>query len=88
MRAFEPLGGGYGITVLATPITDTCKEVVDGLVCRTVPRDTLVDARGPWLFGREDLVQALDRVGPNVAITNLVDLCRVARLRVRVLIQQ
>jgi len=81
-------GGGYDVTVVALPVTDTCKEVVDGLVRRTIPRDTLVDARGPWTFGREGLMQALDRVGTGSNISNLIELCRAARLRVRVLIPQ
>ena len=81
-------GGGYDVTVVALPVTDTCKEVVDGLVRRTIPRDTLVDARGPWTFGREGLMQALDRVGSGSGISNLIELCRAARMRVRVLIPQ
>jgi hypothetical protein len=85
MRAFEALGGGL-VLVSAVPISDTCKEVVDGLVRRTVPRDTLVDARGPWMFDRGELVRALDAVS-TADVTNLVDLCRAAHLRVRVLIQ-
>jgi 2-C-methyl-D-erythritol 4-phosphate cytidylyltransferase len=84
----EGQGGGYDVTVVALPITDTCKEVVDGLVRRTIPRDTLVDARGPWTFGREALMQALDRVGTGSDISNLIELCRAARLRVRVQIPQ
>ena len=79
---------GADVTVLAVPVTDTCKEVVDGVVRRTMPRDALVDARGPWTFRRETLMQALDRVGTGAEIGNLIDLCRAARLRVRVLIRQ
>jgi 2-C-methyl-D-erythritol 4-phosphate cytidylyltransferase len=86
--AGEGQGGGYEVTVVALPVTDTCKEVVDGLVRRTIPRDTLVDARGPWAFRREALVQALDRVGTGADISNLIELCRAAGLRVRSLIPQ
>jgi len=89
---YAPLLGegrvGADATVVAVPVTDTCKEVVDGLVRGTIPRDTLVDARGPWAFQREALMQALDRVGTGSDISNLIDLCRAARLRVRVLIPQ
>jgi len=84
----EGQGGGYEVTVLAVPVTDTCKEVVDGFVRRTIPRDTLVDARGPWTFRRETLMQVLDRVGTGTEVSNLIDLCRAARLRVRVLIRK
>ena len=79
---------GAEVTVVAVPITDTCKEVVDGLVRRTIPRDTLVDTRGPWTFGRETLILALDHVGTGSDISNLIELSRAARLRVRVLIPQ
>jgi 2-C-methyl-D-erythritol 4-phosphate cytidylyltransferase len=84
----EGQGGGDAATVVAVPVTDTCKEVVDGLVRRTVPRDTLVDARGPWVFRREALLQALDRLGTGADIGNLIELCLAARLSVRVLIPQ
>lgn len=77
---------GADVTVIAVPVTDTCKEVVDGLVRRTIPRDTLVDARGPWTFRREALMMALDRIGAGAEISNLIELCQAARLRVRVLI--
>jgi 2-C-methyl-D-erythritol 4-phosphate cytidylyltransferase len=79
---------GADVTVVAVPVTDTCKEVVDGLVRRTIPRDTLVEARGPWAFRREALVQALDRLGTGADISNLIELCRATRLRVRALIPQ
>jgi 2-C-methyl-D-erythritol 4-phosphate cytidylyltransferase len=77
---------GADVTVIAVPVTDTCKEVVDGLVRRTIPRDTLVDARGPWTFRRDALMLALNRIGAGAEISNLVELCQAARLRVRVLI--
>jgi 2-C-methyl-D-erythritol 4-phosphate cytidylyltransferase len=79
---------GADVTVVGGPVTDTCKEVVDGLVLRTIPRHALVDARGPWTFRREALMQALDRVDIGADISNLIELCRAARLRVRVLIPQ
>jgi 2-C-methyl-D-erythritol 4-phosphate cytidylyltransferase len=88
LLAGEGQGGGYEVTVVAVPVTDTCKEVVDGLVRRTIPRDTLVDARGPWAFRREALMQALDRLGTGPDIGNLIELCRAAGLRVRALTPQ
>jgi 2-C-methyl-D-erythritol 4-phosphate cytidylyltransferase len=84
--AGEGQGGGYDITVIAVSVTDTCKEVVDGLVRRTIARDTLVDARGPWTFHRDTLMLALDRIGAGGQISNLIELCQAAHLRVRVLI--
>ena len=76
------------VTVVAVPVTDTCKEVIDGLVRRTIPRDTLVDARGPWTFQRDALMLALDRIGAGAEISNMIELCQAARLRVRVLIRR
>lgn len=75
------------VVVVTVPITDTCKEVIDGNVRRTIPRDTLADARGPWLFPREIISNALDRVSLRDSISSLVDLCRVARLDVRAVMQ-
>ena len=77
------------VAVIGVPTSDTCKEVVDGIVRRTVPRVTVVDARGPWLFAREEMVTALKRaIGQEHRITSLVTLCRIASLRVRVLAEK
>ena len=85
-----PLAGegrvGASVIVVAIPVSDTCKEVVDGLVRATVPRDSLMLARGPWLLSRDVLVDALERVGGRGAdIRDMTGLCEAARLRVRVL---
>jgi 2-C-methyl-D-erythritol 4-phosphate cytidylyltransferase len=75
----------HPVGVIALPITDTCKEVVNGVVRRTVPRDTLVDARGPWFFARDALERALEAVtGREEGISSALALCRAAGLRVRV----
>ena len=78
--------GAFPISVATVPITDTCKEVVDGLVRRTVPRETLVEARGPWLITREGLADTLARaVAREGAITGMLSLCEAAGVRVRTL---
>ncbi|HSO93949.1 MAG TPA: hypothetical protein VLS53_05705, partial [Candidatus Dormibacteraeota bacterium] len=51
------------IVVAAQPVSDTCKEVREGLVLRTVPRENLVILTGPWLVSRQALTEALDRTG-------------------------
>lgn len=72
--------------MIAVPMNDTCKEVVDGMVRRTVPRDMIAEARGPWFFARDELVTALEQaIGQEQRITDMVALCRIANLRVRVL---
>ncbi|TMG47044.1 MAG: hypothetical protein E6H90_09270 [Chloroflexi bacterium] len=78
--------GAFPISVATVPITDTCKEVVDGLVRRTVPRETLVEARGPWLITREGLVDTLARaVAREGEITDMLSLCEAAGVRVSIL---
>jgi len=90
--AGEGHGGGAGrdpISVVTAPITDTCKEVVDGLVRATVPRETLVEARGPWLFTSEGLADVLTRaVAREGEITDMLSLCEAAGVRVRTLPMQ
>ena len=72
--------------VVTLPMSDTVKEVVNGRVRRTVPRETLVQVAGPWVFDREALIDALSRVaGSEGRITDMIGLCDVAHLRVRVL---
>jgi hypothetical protein len=77
-------GRASDVTVLAVPVTDTVKEVVNGIVSRTVPRETLAEAVGPWLFSRDTLAKALDRIGDNQGLESVVAICRAAGLPVRV----
>jgi 2-C-methyl-D-erythritol 4-phosphate cytidylyltransferase len=75
----------FPVSVVATPVRDTCKEVLDGVVRWTVARESLLDAVGPWVFSREGLVDALSRVhGIEDRIAGLLDLA--GRIRVRALI--
>ena len=76
-------GAGEPAIVYARPITDTCKEVVDGMVRRTVPRDGLVDAQGPWVFNRAALEAVIDATD-EAEIGNIAELCLRAQLRIRV----
>jgi hypothetical protein len=50
------------INVAGLPVSDTCKEVVEGFVRRTMPRENLVTLTGPWLVSRDALTGALDRL--------------------------
>jgi 2-C-methyl-D-erythritol 4-phosphate cytidylyltransferase len=80
---------GTAATVVAAPVSDTCKEVVEGLVRATIPRESLVVATGPWLFDRDALAEALDRVARrHTDIQHMTALCEAARVRVRVLVTQ
>ena len=77
---------GDVVGVVTVPMSDTVKEVVDGRVRRTVPRETLVHVIGPWIFDREAIADALVRVvGGEAAIPDMVGLCQAAHLRVRAL---
>jgi 2-C-methyl-D-erythritol 4-phosphate cytidylyltransferase len=72
---------------VATPVSDTCKEVIDGVVRGTVPRDSLVTITGPWLFTREALTDGLGRVeGRERDITRMLEFSEAARLKVRVIL--
>ena len=72
--------------VVALPMSDTVKEVVNGRVRRTVPRETLVQVTGPWVFDREALIDALSRIaGSEARIADMIGLCDVAQMRVRAL---
>jgi len=77
---------GHDVTVKGLMISDTCKEVVGGLVQRTVPRETVVDARGPWVFTRDALAAALARIrGRESEVRDVVALSRAAGLPIHVL---
>jgi 2-C-methyl-D-erythritol 4-phosphate cytidylyltransferase len=74
---------------VAIRVSDTCKEVVDAMVRRTVPRDSLADARGPWHFSRDALVKAMEQAAHKEhEVSTMVDLCRAAQLRVRILLSE
>jgi 2-C-methyl-D-erythritol 4-phosphate cytidylyltransferase len=77
---------GASIGVVTLPMSDTVKEVVDGRVRATVPREALVQVTGPWVCAREMLVEALGRIAGNEArITDMIGLCERAQIRVRAL---
>ena len=85
----EGRGGGYSVAVAARPVSDTCKEVIDGVVRRTVPRDSLVTISGPWVFSREALIDGLVRIEARArGITGMVDFSEAAQLKVRVALAQ
>ena len=72
--------------VITLPMSDTVKEVGDGRVRRTVPRETLVQVTGPWVFDRVALADALTRVaGSEEQIVDMIEFCETAHVRVRVL---
>lgn len=72
--------------VVTIPMGDTVKEVVEGRVRRTVPRETLVQVIGPWIFDRGVLVDAVTRVeGAEAATTDMIGFCEAALVHVRVL---
>ena len=80
-------GRGSSVTAYGRPVSDTCKEVVDGLVRRTVPRDSLVTITGPWVFTREALTDGLRRIeGRDRDVTGLLEFSESAGLKVRVVL--
>ncbi|HEY0492979.1 MAG TPA: hypothetical protein VGD57_05890 [Candidatus Dormibacteraeota bacterium] len=81
----EALASAEPVVAVGQPVRDTCKEVVEGIARRTVPRESLVELTGPWLFSNAALRGALDRVG-EAAPEDPLALCRVAGLRIRVIL--
>lgn len=79
---------GEDAVVRAVPVTDTCKQVVDGVVSRTLSRESLVDVRGPWLIGRQRLATALGRVADDADVQSMLDICRLGRVPVRLQISE
>jgi hypothetical protein len=76
----------FPVGVYGELLTDTCKEVVDGVVRATVPRQSLVMARGPWVFTREALADALTHIkGREMETIDMTGFCEAAQVRVRVL---
>ena len=72
--------------VVTVPVSDTVKEVVEGKVRRTVPRETVAQVIGPWIFDRDALADALTRVaGGDTDLSDMIGLCQAAHLRVRAL---
>ena len=80
-----PLGEGR-VGVYTLPMSDTVKEVVDGIVRRTVLRETVVRVTGPWVFDREALAHALAQVPEaGTHISDMIEFSEAAHIRVRVL---
>lgn len=59
-----------GAACLAAPVTDTVKEVKDGIVVRTIDRENLRRALTPQAFHYEILREALDSVAADEAFTD------------------
>jgi 2-C-methyl-D-erythritol 4-phosphate cytidylyltransferase len=75
------------VTVAGRRVQDTCKVVIDGRVRHTVPRDGLVELRGPWIFTREAMKSAVDSGSQSfLKVETFADLCRVGKLRIRVVV--
>jgi 2-C-methyl-D-erythritol 4-phosphate cytidylyltransferase len=75
----------YPVMVCGEPLTDTCKEVIDGMVRATVPRQSLVIVHGPWVFTRAALADALARIaGREAEMIDIMGFCQAAQVRVRV----
>lgn len=75
------------VAAVAQKVTDTYKEVRGRQVVRTVPRETLVDVLGPWLFERTTLERSIGKAQRSgAACTSAVDLSRITGLPVRLVL--
>jgi 2-C-methyl-D-erythritol 4-phosphate cytidylyltransferase len=78
--------GDAPASAVAVAVSDTYKEVRARLVTRTVPRETLVEVQGPWVFERLRLEEAIGRIrGEGRSCSSPLDLCRMAAIPVRLL---
>jgi 2-C-methyl-D-erythritol 4-phosphate cytidylyltransferase len=67
------------------PSTDTLKEVVDGYVQRTVPRDTLYRVQTPQVF-RAEVLNGLYAKGSEVPVTDEARLCELFGVPVKTVV--
>jgi 2-C-methyl-D-erythritol 4-phosphate cytidylyltransferase len=74
-----------GGAVVAIPVADTLKQVENGTVVATVPRDGLWRAQTPQAFRRELLILAHERaLREGIIVTDDADLCQSLGLKVQV----
>ncbi len=69
-RVLDALAAGAGAVIPALPVTDTVKEVRDGLVARTLDRGALAAAQTPQGFDVRLLRQAFAQAGEDVDVTD------------------
>jgi 2-C-methyl-D-erythritol 4-phosphate cytidylyltransferase len=74
-----------GVAVVAVPVTDTLKQVEQGTIIATVPRDGLWQAQTPQAFRRELLVRAHEwATRERIEVTDDAYLCERLSITVRV----
>lgn len=74
-----------GGAVVAIPVADTLKQVDNGTIVATVPRDSLWQAQTPQAFHRELLVMAHERaIRERIAFTDDAHLCECLGVAVQV----
>lgn len=61
IRATLEAGWTSGAAALGMYLTDTIKEVADGKIQRTIPRDVLVGIQTPQVFRREEYLELAER---------------------------
>lgn len=78
--------GEAPVGVPAIAVSDTIKQVRDGVVVRTLARETLAELKAPWIFRREVLEGAIARArASGWRCAGALDLCRSAGIPVRIL---
>ena len=75
----------YDGSILAIPATDTIKKIQDGIVERTIDRDSIWMAQTPQAFQKEKLLHAIE-LGSNAKITDESTLMELAGFKIKIII--
>ena len=72
-------------SILAIPATDTIKKIQDGIVEKTIDRDSIWMAQTPQAFHKDKLLHAIE-LGSNVKITDESTLMELAGFKIKIII--
>jgi len=69
-RVAGALDAGHGAVIPVLPVTDTIKEIRDGVVAKTLPRHALAAVQTPQGFALPLLLAAFDHAGDDFTVTD------------------
>ena len=74
----------YDGSILAIPATDTIKKMQDGIVEKTIDRDSIWMAQTPQAFQKDKLLHAIE-LGSNIKITDESTLMELAGFKIKII---